>query len=231
MTGKASPYRYTLILVAGVSAAFLLSLAWPRLRASVSYLPVDTAISNYWKSGETDAAQIDGLVKRARETIAIHDHYRYFAGLSEIEILAGGDKNRSLWQRRQALEDAITAATEVVRRAPATPRAWLRIARAKEFLAYPAEQLIPPLKMSILTGRVEPVLMLTRLELGLRHLPALDEEAVRLMRDQALLCWAIDQRSMLRRMKSGSLGIEWLRAVLAGNNPDVIAEMEAQLAN
>lgn len=231
MTGKASPYRYTLILVAGLCAGLLFSLAWPRLRASLSFLPVDTAISNYWEKGEIDEAQIDGLVKRAQEAIAIHDHYRYFAGMSEIEILAGNDMNRSLWQRRQALQDAIAAATEVVRRAPATPRAWLRIARAKEFLTYPAEQIIPPLKMSILTGRVEPVLMLTRLELGLRHLPVLDEEAVRLMRDQALLCWAIDQRSMLTRIKSGSLGIEWLRAVLGDYNPDIIAEMEAQLAN
>jgi hypothetical protein len=231
MTIKASPYRYTLILLAAVSAGLLLSLAWPRLRASMSFLPVDTAISNYWQSGEVDEAQLDGLIKRAQEAIAIHDHYRYFAGLSEIEILAGKDMKRSLWQRRQALQDAITAATEVVRQAPANPRAWLRIARAKEFLAYPAGQVIPPLKMSILTGRVEPVLMLTRLELGLRHLPVLDDEAVRLMRDQALLCWAIDKRSMLRRMKSGSLGIDWLRMVLADNNPAVIAEMEAQLAN
>ncbi len=230
MTGKSSLYRYTLILVAGVTAGLLLSLAWPRLRASVRFLPVDTAISNFWQSGEVDETQVDGLIRRAQEAIAIHDHYRYYAGMSELEILAGGDMKRSLWQRRQALQDAIAAATEVVRRSPATPRAWLRIARAKEFLAYPAEQVIPPLKMSILTGRVEPSLMLTRLELGLRHLPMLDAEAVRLMRDQALLCWTTDRRSMLRRIKSGSLGIDKLRVVLADNDPAVLTEMEAQLA-
>lgn len=231
MTGQATAYRYTLILIAGLSAGVLLSLAWPRLMASVRFLPVDTAISGYWQGRDIDAAQFDGLIKRAQEAIAIHDHYRYFAGLSEIETLASGDPDRSLWQRRQALQNAITAATEAVKRAPVNPRAWLRIARAKELLAYPAEQLVPPLKMSILTGRVEPPLMLTRLELGLRHLPVLDEEAVRLIRDQALLCWTIDKRSMLRRIASGSLGIDWLRMLLADNNPAVIAEMEAQLAN
>jgi len=226
MTGKSSLYRYTLMLTVGLSAVVLLTLSWPRLRASLNYLPVDTAISNYWKTRQIDNAQLDGLIKKAEESIAIYNHYRYQAGLSELKILSGQDMSRSLWQRRQAMEDAIKAAENVVRHAPARPREWLRIARAKEFLAYPAEEIMPAFKMSILTGRVEPTLMLMRLELGLRQLPMMDDEAVRLLRDQALLTWANQKRPMQKRIESGHLNINQLRELLAESNPDVVREMD-----
>lgn len=231
MTGKSSLYRYTLILMAGLSAVILLAISWPRLRASFNFLPVDTAISNYWKTQAIDYAQLDGLIKTAEQSVEIHDHYRYQAGLSELKILSSQDMSHSIWQRRQALQDSILAAENVVRRAPANPRVWLRIARAKELLAYPAEQITPDLKMSILTGRVEPTLMLTRLELGLRHLPVLDEDAVRLLRDQAVLTWSIQKQPMLKRIEAGSLNLDSLREVLSESNPEIISEIEANFAN
>jgi hypothetical protein len=227
MAGNSSMYRYALILIAGLIAGLLLTLSWPRLSASLRYLPIDTAISNYRISHEIDPAQLNGLIERAEQAIEIHDHYRYWAGLSELQILSGQLEDQSVWQRRQALENAAQAAEEVVRRAPSKPRAWLRIARAREFLAYPADEIIPALKMSILTGRVEPTLMLVRLELGLRHLPSLDEEAVRLMRDQAALTWAVDQKAMLKQIKAGVLNLAVLQQILANNHPTILAEMEA----
>ena len=41
--------------------------------------------------------------------------------------------------------------------------------------------------------------MLTRLELGLRLLPAMDEEAIGLLRDQAVLTWRLTEQ-MLKRI-------------------------------
>jgi hypothetical protein len=230
MSGNSSLYRYSLILLIGIAASCLLTLSWPRLQASLRFLPVDTAISNYWKTREFDNTQITGLIERAEEAIALHDHYRYFEGLSELQILAGQDMERSFWERRQALEISITSAEQELIRAPSKPRNWLRIARAREFLAYPPETIIPALKMSILTGRVEPTLMLSRLELGLRYLAALDAEGIRLLRDQTVLTWTIQQREMLKRIKSGSLSFDLLREVLAGNNSAIVIEVEAYLA-
>lgn len=230
MSEKSLLYRYPLIVTVGITAIVLLTLAWPRLRASFSYLPVDTAISNYRKTGNTDGMQLDGLIERATESIAIHNHYRYWQGLSELHILKGQNMSQTVWQRRQALDNAILAAQEVVRKAPAKPRAWLRIARAKELLAHPPEQILSALKMSILTGRVEPTLMLTRLELGMRHLKNLDQETIRLLSDQAALTWTTQKRAMLERIKSGSLGMDLLSEVLAENHPVIISEMEAHFA-
>ena len=224
-------FRYTLILLIGVAAAVLLTLSWPRLHASVRYLPVDTAISKYWADRKINVEQLDGLIERARESIALHDNYRYWEGLSELQMLSSQDMNRPLWQRRQALEQSLSAAEEVVKRAPAKPRTWLSIARASASLAYPEEQITAALKMSILTGRVEPTLMLARLELGLRYLPGLDEEAVLLLRDQAVLTWVVHRRQMLQWIENGSLDFNLLREVLSGRNQDIISAMEAHLVH
>ena len=114
-------YRYTLILLIGVAAAVLLTLSWPRLHASVRYLPVDTAISKYWADRKINVEQLDGLIERARESIALHDNYRYWEGLSELQMLSSQDMTKPLWRRRLALEQSVSAAEEMVKRAPANP--------------------------------------------------------------------------------------------------------------
>ena len=223
--------RYTLILIIGVSAFILLSLSWPRLQASLRYLPVGTAISKYWETRDVDSGQLDALIVRARESIALHDHYRYWDGLSELQLLSGQDMDRPYWQRRQVLQQSISSAVKVVERAPAQPRAWLRIARTRAIVGYPQDEVIPAWKMSILTGRVEPTLMLGRLQLGLGYFSGLDDEAVLLLRDQAVLTWAVHRREVLKRLKNGSLDLDLMRAVLSGRHEDILAEMEAHLGN
>jgi hypothetical protein len=220
-------YRYSLILVIGVTAGLLLNLSWPRLQASLSYLPIDTAISRYWETREFDRTQLNGLIKRAEQSIATHDHYRYWEGLSELQILKGQEPGKPIWLRRPALEKAISAAEEAIRRAPSKPRNWLSIARAKSMLLYPPEEVVAALKMSILTGRVEPTMMLVRLELGLLYLQELDAEGAQLLRDQAVLTWTSQQGTMLRRIKSGAMDLDQLREVLSSNNQAIISEMEA----
>jgi len=219
--------RYTLILIVGATALILVSLSYPRLRASMRYLPVDTAISMYWESREIDPAQVDALIERAHEAIALYDHYRYFAGLSELQILSGQDMDKPYWQRRQILEQSIASAGEAVKRAPAKPRAWLRIARIRAYLGYPHDEIITPWKMSVLTGRVEPTLMLVRLELGFRYFAGLDDEAVSLLRDQAMLTWAVNPKQVLKYLENGSLDMDLMRELLAGHNRAILAEMEA----
>ena len=227
MSKNSSLHRYSLVLIVAVVASLVLALSWPRLQASLRYLPVDTALSNYWKTRKFDNTQLPALIERAKESITIHDHYRYWEGLSELQILSGQDMNLPAWIRRQALEKSMSAAEEAVKRAPSIPRNWLRIARTGAFLALPAETVLPALKMSILTGRVEPTLMLTRLELGLRYLPELDNEAVRLLRDQAVLIWTIQKGGMVRAIKSGFLSLDQLRELLSNHNQAIILEMEA----
>jgi hypothetical protein len=218
--------RYTLALLTGAVACLVLALAWPRLQASVRFLPVDTALAKYRESRTIDSAQLDALAERAERAIAAHDHYRYYEGLSELRLLAGNDMQRPYWQRRGQLEQSLSAAEEVVGRAPARPRAWLRIGRIRAALGQPPETVVAAWKLSVLTGRVEPRLMPVRLELGFRYLGALDGEARALLRDQLVLGWSIQQRQVLALIEEGTLAPAAVRELLSGTHPAILAGME-----
>ncbi len=224
---KAKQRLLTLLIAA--AALYTLSLAWPRLQAGLAYLPVDTAISNYWATRDIPSGQLHGLQMRAEKTISIHAHHRYWDGLSFLYYLEGADEDRPLNERRQAFEHAIDAATVSLGRAPSQPRAWFRIARARSWLKYPANEVIAALKMAVYTGRVDPSLFMARLMLGMSYLPGMDEEGVALMRDQALLAWQLQPREVTKALKNGALQFSQLEYLLLGAHSDVLAEMEASL--
>lgn len=201
MTRSLKPARLVIPLAVLATAAFTVYLAWPRLHASLLFLPVDTAIANYWKNGEIAAEQQEGLRQRARGVIDIYPHYRYWDNLSLLEYLQGIDPANSLYERRMALEQSIVSAASSLRRAPARPRPWLRIANARAWLSYPAADVVEPLLMAVYTGRVDPPLMVSRLGLGLRYLADMDEEGQGVMRDQVLLTWQMQPRDLANAIK------------------------------
>jgi len=224
---KKHMHRYVLILCAAIFAIVLLSLSWPRFKASVHYLVVDAAIENYWETNEINSSQLDALIIRTREAIAMHDHYRYWEGLSQLQTLSGMDEDKPYVARRQVLEQSLVSAEEVVRRAPARPDTWLRIARTSAFLGKPQQEVTAAWLMSVLTGRVEPTLMPLRLELGFRNYESLDNKSLILLRDQLLLTWRLHRRSVVERLVSGAIEFDRVKALLADYNRDVLAEMVA----
>ncbi len=226
----------TLLLAAGAAAIALLVLSWPRLQASLTYLPVDTALKNYYASREIPTLQLPALIERTRQAITRHDHYRYRDGLSTLYYLRGLDQRSPSRERRPAFEQAITEAQNAVAAAPARPLAWQRIARTHALLGHGPDKVIPPLKMSIYAGRVEPTLLIGRLELGYRYLTALDDKAVRpddemsgLLRDQTLLGWKIQPRELSRAIEQQRIPWQGIQDLLGGRNDRVLQEMEVSL--
>lgn len=220
-----------LALLSLLTAVALLALAWPRLKAAYHYLPVDTAIGNYFATREIPSAQLDGLIDRAHESIGMHDHYRYWEGLSLLHNLRALDEATPYWEKRPELRRALSAIEEVVRRAPATPRVWLRMARIQSWLRAPEPYILAPLKMSILTGRVEPSLLIARLEVGYRYLHKLDAETAALLRDQTVLAWRVMPRGLRSALDEGRVDFERVKSLLAEGRSDILAEMEAQLGH
>ena len=229
MSGSRTSQIAILILVGAISIA-MLAASLPRLRASFAFLPVDTAISNYYVSGEIPTHQIPGLIERAREAIDIHDHYRYRNGLATLYYLRGQDMRSPTLERRPSFERAIEASKASVAMSPAQPAVWYRIAWINGLLSGGPEDVIPPLSMSIYTGRVEPTLFAGRLELGYLYLDGMDEEAMGLLRDQTLLSWR-----MRPGIVAGALSdnrIDWPRVqyLLQDHADQALGEMEASLA-
>lgn len=212
-----------LILLLG---GFLVFLAYPRLHASLVYLPVDTAIKNYYDTREVPAAQLEGLQRRAQDAIAILPHHRYWEGLSLLLHLQAVDSGNPLHQRRSAFEQAIEAAETSLELAPAQPRTWLRTAQARAWLRYPPADVIAAYEMAVLTGRVEPSMFSTRLTLGLAYLPRMDAAGRAMVRDQLLLAWGMRRQDVIRAMKSGELRLSDIEPLLQGAHQDVLDEIE-----
>ena len=212
-----------------VLAGLLLAVALPRLQAAWHFLPVEAAIERYWITGDLPAERLGELQRRSRESVAIHPHPRYWEGLSLLYYLEALQPDQRLHHQRGAFENAIQAADASLRLAPVQPRLWMRRADALDWLAYLAEPALQALKMSVYTGRVEPMLALSRLRLGYARLGALDEEGRDLLRDQTLVAWHLRQGDVLRALRSGQLPISRLRYLLADTHPDLLAEIEQGL--
>ncbi|MEM1411525.1 MAG: hypothetical protein AAGH19_04130 [Pseudomonadota bacterium] len=225
---RLKPGRRLWALAAIVLALGLLTLALPRVQASLIYLPVDTAISRYFRERTVPSAQLDALRAQARAAIERHPHYRYYEGLSLLNYLQAIDLVEKPWLQRPALVRAERAGLETVRRAPARPGTWLRIARARAALGRPPETVAEPLEMSILAGRVEPSLLLPRLELGYAHVDYFDAETRSLLRDQTLLAWRTQERAFRRALNADRLDLSRIESVLGSQNTTILREMGAE---
>lgn len=210
-------------------AALTLWLSWPRLQASLHYLPVDTALGRYFETRELPGAQLQHLRARAREAIALHDHYRYWHGLSLLHYLQALDPATPAWERAPELRRALSAGLQAVRRAPVSPYGWLQVAQARSALRDPAGAVIEALEMSLLTGRVEPVLLLPRVELGFLYLPEMNDAQRAQLSDQTALAWRANPGQFLRSVREGRLDLAMVRELLATGHADMLEALEKRL--
>jgi len=215
--------------VTGLIALALLMLSWPHLRASFRFLPVDRAIARYWKTETIPSAQLPQLIGTAEAALAIHHSARYWNGVSFMHYLYAIDDNSPSLARRPAFEKSLDAAVEVLKRAPAKPKVWLRLARIRALLEHPPKQVLRALKMSILMGRVEPTLLLSRLQIGYSYMSMMDDDDLLLMRDQTLLTWKLQPREMINMLTNQQVDYSMLRELLADRHPEIMRQIEVGL--
>jgi len=203
------------------------SLAWPRMQASLRFLPVDLAIDRYQQDRELPSQRMLTLIGFAEQAIAHHDHYRYHEGLSFLYYLRGLDVQTPALQRRESYREAERAAIATVQRAPARPETWLRIAAVRSILRDEPETIVAAWEMSIFTGRTHSTLVVPRTGIGLAYLDSLDVESRAMLRDQLLLAWSLKPAELLRELKQRDPGLANTRALIAISDPQALAQMEA----
>jgi hypothetical protein len=219
---------FTFVLAALLALATL-SLAWPRMKASYRFLPVDLAIGRYYESREIPTGRMLTLAGFANDAIVRHDHYRYHDGLSFLYYLRGLDIYTPALERRSAYRQAETEALAVVQRAPAQPEAWLRLATVRMILRDEPEAILDPWKMSIFTGRTHSTLLAPRVGIGLAIVDAMDSEARSMLRDQLLLAWSLKPNDLLRELKQADPRLEHTRALVSATDPSALSEMEERI--
>jgi hypothetical protein len=210
--------------------AGLLALAWPRTQASLLYLPVDRAITRHWKGEPLTPVQLHALSQRAETALRRHPHYRYSDGLSLLSYLYATHPETTPSERRRALEASVQHAATAVASAPLQPMTWYRIAAASSSPGTDPRRAAAALEMSMLAGRVEPTLIVPRLQLAYRYRRWLGPHGQALLADQTLLAWRLQPNRLVQHWREGSISFSEVSQVLAAGHPDVLAEMEEAIA-
>lgn len=221
--------RYSILAAAGLLAILVLSLSWPRFQAGFRYLPVDIAISRYYTDHEIPSYRLTVLVGFAQQAIGYHDHYRYHDGLSLLHYLQAIDPLTPGLERRPAYRLAESEAIASLRMAPAQAATWLRLATIRWILHDEPEDIIGPWKMSIFTGRTIATQFANRVDIGLSQREFMDAEAVSMLRDQLLLGWRAQQRSLVQILARRDRDLVITRELLAETDPLALADMETWL--
>ena len=221
--------RLAILLLVALVSIIVISLAWPRVLASVRYLPVDRALSRYYADNDIPTDRLLVLIGFAGEAIGMHDHYRYRDGLSQLHYLRGLDVNTPALERRGAYREAESEAMESLRTAPAQSSLWLRLALVRWVLHDEPETIVEPWKMSVFTGRSHSSLFAHRVEIGMAHLEYLDQEGRAMLRDQLRLAWKIRPGTLVRVLARRDPGLLLTRDLLGVGDPGLLAEMETWL--
>jgi hypothetical protein len=229
MQQKSRLSQWSVVTLAAVTALAVLALGWPRLQASIRFLPVDRSMERFYQEREIPSHRMLTLMGFAREATALNDHYRYRDGLSTLYYLRGLDFQTPALERRDAYRQAEAEAVETVRRAPAQPEAWLRIATVRAILRDEPEEVLGPWRMSILTGRTHSTLLVPRVGLALPYTAFLDSETGSMLRDQLLLAWALKPRDLLLELKARDPGLERTRELIADRDPASLSDMEERI--
>jgi hypothetical protein len=217
-----------IVSVVFISVA-VLALSWPRLRASVRYLPVDIAIDRYFADRQIPTGRLPVLIRFAGEAIRHNDHYRFHDGLGFLHYLRAVDVNTPAQERRGEYRLSEAETIETLRLAPAQPAAWLRLASLRWVLHDEPDSIIQPWKMSIFTGRTDSALLAQRVELGLGYWQSLDDEGLAMLRDQMLLAWRLQPGSLMRVLSSRDRQLRLTRELIEHTDPLALAEIEAWL--
>jgi hypothetical protein len=207
----------------------VLMLAWPRMKASFRFLPVDLAIERYYKEREIPSRRMLTLMDFSRQAIEYHDHYRYHDGLSFLYYLRAIDINTPALERREAYRLAETESIESLQRAPAQPETWLRVATVRMILHDEPETIVEPWKMSIFTGRTHSTLLVPRVDIGLSQLAFMDNESRAMLRDQLLLAWDLKPRELLQVLKWADPLLDKTRGLAGATDPVALQEMRDRL--
>lgn len=219
--------RLAILLLTAFVSVLLVSLAWPRLMASVRYLPVDRALNSYYANNEIPTDRLSVLIEFAGEAIGISDHYRYHDGLSQLHYLRGLDVNTPALERRGAYRSAESGAMQSLRTAPAQSSLWLRLAAIRWVLHDEPETIIEPWKMSVFTGRSHSSLYAHRVEIGMAHLEYLDQEGRAMLRDQLRLAWKVRPGALAQVLARRDPDLRHTRELMGAVDAGSLTELEA----
>ena len=221
--------RFILLSLAAALAIAVLILSYPRLASSLGYIPVDAALRRHWQDYPIKQSQFPVLIVIAQKTIEKLDLAHYWQGLGWLYYLQATDFNTETTEGQKSLALSQGAFKNALKKSPASPAIWLRLAWVHELQKHQPDKIVQALGMSLYTGRAQRYLIFNRLALILRYANDFDEEDRALIRDQIQLAWRFDSKGVLQYMRSGGLDTSSLLELIADSNPELNQEIKDKL--
>ena len=221
--------RMGLLLLMALLSLVVLLMAYPRLSSSLSYIPVEAALARHWEDYPIKQSQYPVLINAAKSSIRTLDTARYWQGLGWLHYLRAMDLDPATPEGFKSLSRAQLAFETFLKKSPARPAEWLRLAWVYQFLGHESERIVKTLKLSIYTGRAEQYLIVDRLSLSLQYADHFQNDGLALVRDQIQLAWRFNQARLLKLMRDGTFDQQVLLGLIADTNPELTQEIAAQL--
>ncbi len=193
MSGKKVNKREIVIAsLALVLATSLLFLSVPRLLASASVVQAAPSISVLRRGAEVNYKALSKAEALLHKAISWDgDNPDYFLDLAFVHRRMADAKFSDNRDGQRFLQLALQNFATALRLAPSNARAWAHLAEAHYAFSGMTSEVSRALRISFLTGHIEPNLLAIRLKLGLQNWQALPSDVKWFVKLQARQMWHI----------------------------------------
>ena len=211
-----------IITVLGIA---LLVMAWPRFKASINHIPVDTALYNPGNRQVLEVARVPGLIETVGASIAIDNTPGYWEDLTTLLFYKAQYKGQFGSKGNGVLAEAKYAAEQSLKQSPGNAFLWYRLSVILAIQKSNPEQIAKTLLMSIMTGPNETSLIWPRLDLCLMFYSAFDVKNLDFLASQVLLAWEVSRKDLLVILTDRKIFLERVMSLLEKKHPQVLKEM------
>jgi len=197
-----------------VLALFAVWFSVPKLIASLKLLPSQETVRAVGKGMPVSGTAIENAAGARMAAFAWLAEPKPQSKLGGLRLLQARRAGYATQRGKKFLAESIAAERQSLSLSPAQPYAWVQLLQARLALEGPSAALAPLFTMAIRTGPVAPHLVTRRLALGLSFWTFLDDEAVMLLKQQAVIV-ARYFPTRLARMTKKRYALKLVRDALA----------------
>lgn len=224
MTGTADGGRIA-ALAALALGLLLVAAALPRTAATILQAQGEDALAALGRGERVSHARLATAIADRRGALDWHDNADVHADLGALNLARASDASLPPPVRAAFLDAALRQLREGLALGPARPYAWMQLAEAS-LMRYGAQaRLDAPLRLSLMTGRYEPRLIMRRVELGFFADRLLQNPTQAAIRDQVRLATGSAPRP-LAEFARRRYALGWIRTALSGE-PAALRRFEA----
>ena len=204
-------------LTALAAGLLLVALALPRTVAAILQAPGEDVLAALGRGERPPQPRLAVAIAGHRGALDWQDNADIHVDLGALTLARAGDASLPAPVRYAFLDAAIRQLRTGLALGPARPYAWTQYAEAELMRNGAQARIDAPLRLSLMTGRYEPRLILQRVELGFFADRILKDDMRAAIRDQVRLASEAQPRQ-LAEFARRRFALAWVRTALADDD-------------